>query len=151
MHNYPPTIIWRHRRENLKKCSLRGLEKRSDMQFFKYPGSLPDLSNYLVLALDAPILTQEDSYKGLFIVDATWRYAQTMLKMVQNDPQIEFRSLPTCYKTAYPRRQEDCPEPDRGLASIEAIYLSYLILGRNLNDLLNDYYWKDSFLDINRL
>lgn len=85
MQSFPPTIILRHQRENLKKCSLRGLESRTDFRFFKYPHChLPELSNYVILTLDAPQLTKEDHPFGIFLIDSTWRYADKMLRFVEN-------------------------------------------------------------------
>lgn len=62
---------------------------------------------------------------------------------------METRSLPTHFKTAYPRRQEDCPNPEAGLASIEALYITYYILGRSTEILLDNYYWKKEFIGLN--
>lgn len=147
MQPFPPTIVLRHRRENLKKCSLRGLESRKDFQFFTYPqAKLPLLENYVVLAMDAPPLTKEDADKGLFIIDSTWRYADTMGRFVDSQVELPKRSLPVNCRTAYPRRQEDCSDPERGLASIEAIYIAYQLLDRDTEGLLDNYYWKEAFL-----
>ncbi len=146
---FTPTIILRHRRENLKKCSLRGLERFPSIQFYTYPrDSLPPLTNYILLTLDAPPLTAEDKNNGLFLVDGTWRYAETMLKQTATENLIK-RSLPSLCKTAYPRKQTACADPERGLASIEALYLAYLITGRQADDLLDNYHWKKEFLEIN--
>ncbi|HSW72928.1 MAG TPA: DUF367 domain-containing protein [Chlamydiales bacterium] len=143
---HPPSIILRHRKENLKKCSLTGLEKRDDFLFISYPyDSLPPLNNYILLTQDAPPLTKEDSHFGLFLVDATWRYAEVMVRKL---PQMQARSLPS-FKTAYPRKQTDCPDPETGLASIEALYAAFMITGRNRDGLLDNYYWKDKFLEFN--
>ena len=142
---FPPTIILRHTRENLKKCSLRGLETREDMIFLTYPTSiLPDLGKYCVLTLDGPPLTQDDAHLGLFLIDGTWRYAKKMAKSLP-DTYIS-RSLPAHFRTAYPRRQPDCPEPARGLASVEALYLAYAILGRSPEGILDHYHWKELFM-----
>lgn len=151
MQSFPQTYILRHRLENLKKCSLRGLESRPDCRFFTYPTSLlPDLKGYLMLAIDAPPLTVNDASSGLFLIDATWRYAAKMLKFVDEHAVIQRRSIPGGFKTAYPRRQEDCPNPEEGLASIEALYVAYVVLGRDPSGLLDSYYWKDDFLKINQ-
>jgi pre-rRNA-processing protein TSR3 len=151
MQPFIPTLVWRHRRENLKKCSLRGLESRPDFRFFSYPNEkLPDLENYIVLDLEAPPLSINDSHLGLLILDATWRYAETMMRMLDGQKFVR-RSIPIQYRTAYPRRQEDCCDPARGLASIEAIYISYHILGRETKGLMDNYHWKDQFLDMNQL
>jgi pre-rRNA-processing protein TSR3 len=152
MQSFPLTYILRHRRENLKKCCLRGLEKRDDFGFYTYPTSiLPATNGYLLLALDAPLLSAEDSAFGLFLIDATWRYAEKMLTFVDKSGTIERRSIPPGFITAYPRRQDDCPFPDQGLASIEALYIAYKILGRDVDSLLDNYYWKADFLEKNRL
>jgi len=144
---FPPTIILRHRRENLKKCSLRGLEKRPDLIFLTYPlAHLPNLDNACILALDAPLLVEQDNTRALFLIDGTWKHAQTMAKLIPPRGNYIYRSLPPHFQTAYPRRQLDCPDPKRGLASVEALYLAYLILGRSTVGLLDYYYWKEDFL-----
>ena len=147
--DFPPTIILRHRRENLKKCSLRGLEKREDMIFLSYPlqAPLPDVSHYCALAIDAPPLSEADASCGLFLIDGTWRLAEKMAKSLPAN--LILRSLPAQFKTAYPRRQLDCPDPERGLASVEALYLAYRILGRNTEGLLDHYHWKELFTSTN--
>ena len=67
-----PTVILRHKKENLKKCSLRGLEPRSDFIFLTYPKStLPSLKGYVLLTMGAPPLTKEDHDKGIFLIDGT--------------------------------------------------------------------------------
>lgn len=141
-----PTIILRHRRENLKKCSLRGLEKREDFLFFTYPKhALPDLSSYVLLKVGAPPLTLEDQDKGIFLLDGTWKLASQMEKQIPKN--IEVRSLPGNIQTAYPRRQTGCSDPEAGLASIEALYLALSILGRSTEGLLENYHFKLPFLE----
>lgn len=147
----PKTIIIRHRRENLKKCSLRGLEARSDFSFYTYPcKQMPALENYIILTLEAPPLSERDKDKGLLVVDATWRYADKMLKQITQEKELTYRSIPSDFRTAYPRRQDDCLFPERGLSSIEAIYISYTILGRNTEGLLDNYHWKELFFEKNK-
>ena len=147
---FPKTIIIRHRKENLKKCSLRGLEGREDLLFLTYPGcSLPDLSHYVMLSVDAPPLSAADARSGLLLLDATWRYAEKMLRHVLSEAVVVERSLPAGWVTAYPRRQDDCPDPGRGLASVEALYAAYSTLGRDPRGLLDGYYWKEAFLAAN--
>lgn len=150
MQHFLQTIVWRHRKENLKKCSLRGLETRSDFKFYTYPGLLPDLSDYVVLTMDAPEIGMQDARFGLFIIDATWRYAEVMMRQIDHQ-KLKLRSIPGHFRTAYPRNQESCLDPERGLASIEAIYLAYRLMGRKDESLLNNYYWKDVFLKKNNL
>lgn len=152
MQSFHPTIILRHCRENLKKCSLRGLEGRSDFQFYSYPLSqaLPDLKQYVVLSLDGAPLSEKDTGCGLFIVDGTWRYAKKMEAFLERENlHLEKRSLPLPFVTAYPRVQNDCEDPERGLASIEALFVALHLLGRSTEGLLDHYYWKELFLEQN--
>src|SRR6267154_3322744 len=147
MFLFPPTIILRYRKENLKKCTLRGLENRPDFRFFSYPKDiLPDLSNYFLLTIDALPLSAADKNLGVFLIDGTWIYAERMQRQLPKPHLFQKRSLPTHFRTAYPRRQDDCPDPSRGLASIEALYVAYTLLGRNTDGLLNNFYWKEEFL-----
>jgi pre-rRNA-processing protein TSR3 len=146
MFTFPPTLILRHRKENLKKCSLYGLEVREDLRFFTYPKDLlPDLSSYVLLTLNAPVLSEEDKNKGLFLIDGTWRYAEIMRRQLPQPHRFEVRSLPPLYITAYPRRQD----VERGLASVEALYAAYCITQKNPLGLLDHYHWKKEFLNTN--
>ena len=142
------TLIVRHRKENLNKCSLHGLEERDDCCFYSYPGChLPDLTGYVLLAFEGPELSPADL--GIVLVDATWRYAEVMVRNTLGLAELPRRSLPHHYRTAYPRKQEDCPDPLRGLASVEALYLAYMLMGRETGGLLDHYYWRQRFLQIN--
>ncbi len=150
MFQFPPTLILRHRRENLKKCSLTGLEGRPDMRFFTYPDAqLPDLSNYILLTLGAPPLSCADSHLGIVLVDGTWRYAEKMVQSLYvaeatKRPQKALeRSLPPLCTTAYPRK----PNPEGGLASVEALFYAYKILGRTTDGILDHYYFRENFLN----
>ena len=143
------TIIFRHRKENLKKCSLQPLVERQDFRFYSYPlkEALELPSQTYLLSFDGPPLTEADKEANLIILDATWKLATHMEKGLA--PLIEHlprRSLPTIIRTAYPRRQTACKDPDRGLASIEAIYLAYLAMGKSTEGLLDHYHWKEAFL-----
>jgi pre-rRNA-processing protein TSR3 len=150
MQSYLPTVIIRHTRENLKKCSLKGLENRSDFIFHTYPlNNFLTLQNYIYLCVDAPPLSKEDFSYGLLVIDATWRLAGKMEKVL--NPMIQTmipRSIPGNIRTAYPRYQDDCIDPERGLASIEAIFSAYELMGRPTDGLLDGYYWKEKFLNL---
>jgi pre-rRNA-processing protein TSR3 len=143
-----PTIIWRHRKENIKKCSLRGLEQKKDFLFVTTP-KIPsfDHDSYFLLSMDGPVLGESDKDKGILLIDGTWKYAAQMEKKL---PHVIKRRLPPEVQTAYPRKQTLCPDPDTGLASIEALYIAFMILGKDTNELLFDYYWKEPFLRKNK-
>ncbi|HRD55287.1 MAG TPA: DTW domain-containing protein [Parachlamydiaceae bacterium] len=147
---YLPTVILRHRRENLKKCTLTGLEKRPDFKFYTYPyDTILELPSYIMLSFEGPLLSKEDAGKGLFILDGTWRYADKMYKSSPLLHTIEKRSLPDHFKTAYPRKQDDCSDVGRGLSSIEAIYIAYSILGYPTEGLFENYMWNSLFFERN--
>jgi len=111
------------------------------------PYHMVEKERYLLLTIDAPPFSDADRSCGLLLIDATWRLAEKMIQWAEGEqPLFVRRSLPLHYRTAYPRRQLDCPDPSRGLASIEALFLSYQLLGRNTEGLLDNYYWRDSFL-----
>ncbi len=148
--DYPAVVILRHRKENLKKCSLRGLEERSDLAFYTYPHKMPeDLNGYYLLDMEGEPLSSKDVDKPLLLIDGTWRYAAVMHRCVNERFSLIPRSLPTHFRTAYPRRQEDCPDPSRGLASVEALYIAMQTLGYDCSGLLDHYYWKEEFLRLN--
>jgi pre-rRNA-processing protein TSR3 len=156
------TIILRHRKENLKKCSLRGLETREDFEFFSYPNDLASFNKqdltgfiYLTMNADTELSSDDSSAKGLFLIDATWKYAKIMESQIDLSKVI-CRKLPSHFKTAYPRKNTLCNEPESGLASVEAIYIAHRIMNIESNQknpliegLLDNYYWKEQFLQIN--
>lgn len=141
------TLLIRHRKENRKKCSLTPLEKNKNFTFLTYPlKDTVDTQGYLTLSLEGPELSYADRDYGLVILDGLWRYIP---KMSNNIPSMETRTLPKEFRTAYPRRQDDCVDPMRGLASIEALYIAYTILGKETEGMLDQYYFKDAFLEKN--
>jgi pre-rRNA-processing protein TSR3 len=52
-------------------------------------------------------------------------------------------------KTAYPRKSEIYEDPEGGLATIEALYAALQILRRPTTGLLDSYYWRQQFLQLN--
>jgi pre-rRNA-processing protein TSR3 len=142
----PPTIIVVHQKERREKCSVEPLRDRPDVRFYRYPLHRPiDTTGYLRLSLDGNPLSIDDRHRGLLVLDASWRLAG---KMEQVFAKVEGRTLPP-WKTAYPRRSKAGLDPDQGLATIEAIYLAYRILGRPTTGLLDHYHWRESFLELN--
>jgi pre-rRNA-processing protein TSR3 len=145
---YPITIIVRHPRENPKKCSVLPLHGRADVQLLPYPlETVPSFDGYVRLAADGPELSAADAACGILLLDGSWRSAG---KMTANFDAVPPRSLHG-WKTAYPRVSKLGTDPDNGLASIEALYLAYHILGRSTKGLLDHYHWRQQFLELNQL
>ena len=145
---FPPTIIVRHTHENPRKCSVLPLRGRRDVVFLTYPvKDRPLLDGYIRLAAEGPSLSLEDADKGILLLDGSWRWAEAMTRAFEDVPA---RSLHG-WRTAYPRVSKLGTDPDNGLASIEALFLAYHILGRPTQGLLDHYYWAKNFLRANGL
>ena len=146
--SYPVTIIVRNSRENPRKCTILPLKDRTDLLFLTYPLKRPvALEGYIRLSADGPELGPDDGSKGLLLLDGSWRWAGVMDRDFLEVPP---RSLQG-YATAYPRRSKRGTDPDNGLASVEALFLAYHLLGRPTEGLLDHYRWADEFLRLNGL
>jgi pre-rRNA-processing protein TSR3 len=147
---YPATLVIYHPRERRAKCTAVPLTGRQDVTFRRYRlEPLPDLTEYFRLGFsDSPAarLTPADASRGLLILDGTWRLVQ---RMERDLTQVPVRSLPHL-ETAYPRVSKLSADPPGGLATVEAIFVAYLILGRSLEGLLDHYRWSDEFLQKNQ-
>jgi predicted metal-dependent hydrolase/ribosome biogenesis protein Tsr3 len=145
---YPPTIIVRHTHENPRKCSVLPLRGRPDVVLLTYPvKERPPLDGYVRLAAEGPPLSSADAEKGILLLDGSWRWAAAMTRDFLDVPA---RSLHG-WRTAYPRVSKLGTDPDNGLASIEALFVAYHLLGRPTAGLLDHYYWAEDFLRANDL
>ena len=143
---YPVTIVVRHPREAPAKCSILPLRDRPDIVFLQHPVAVPpNLEGYLRLAAEGPELSSTDADAGLLLLDASWRWAETMNRAFVDVPPRSLRG----YRTAYPRRSKLFEDPGNGLASVEALFLAYHILGRPTEGLLDHYRWREAFLQLN--
>jgi pre-rRNA-processing protein TSR3 len=141
--NFPPTVIIRHPHENPRKCSVLPLRGRADLVFLHYPvHPRPDLAGYVRLAAEGPPLTAADAGGGLLLLDGSWRWAAAMTRDFLDVPP---RSL-SGWQTAYPRVSKLGTDPGNGLASIEALFVAYHLLGRPTEGLLDHYHWAGEFL-----
>jgi pre-rRNA-processing protein TSR3 len=144
----PITVIVRHPKENPKKCSVLPLKGRPDVLFLGYPvARVPPLEGYVRLAAEGPELSAADRDRGILLLDGSWRWAAAMTADFAHVPPRALRG----YRTAYPRTSKLGTDPDNGLASIEALYLAYHLLGRPTDGLLDDYRWAAEFLRLNGL
>lgn len=144
----PVTVIVRHPKENPKKCSVLPLKGRPDLHFCTFPPRAPlALEGYVRLAAEGPPLTEADQGAGILLLDGSWRWAGAMTASFVHVPP---RSL-SSYRTAYPRSSKLGTDPDNGLASVEALYLAYHLLGRPTTGLLDHYHWAAQFLALNAL
>src|SRR5262249_26364552 len=103
------------------------------------------LEGYIRLAAEGPELTAADAGCGILLLDGSWKWAGVMTREFEHVPP---RSLHG-YRTAYPRVSKLGTDPDNGLASVEALFAAYRILGRPTEGLLDCYRWADEFLHVN--
>ena len=143
----PPTVIVVHPKERRSKCTVEPLRSLPGFAFWKWPQRGPEpLDDYVRLGMGGPELTQDDASFGLLVLDATWRYVEAMERDFEDVP---VRSLPPNLRTAYPRTSKLFEDPHGGLATIEAIYAAYNVLGRQTGHLLSQYRWADRFVELN--
>jgi pre-rRNA-processing protein TSR3 len=143
IHSTPPTVVVRHPKENPRKCSILPLADRPDILLLKHPVARPpDLTGYVRLAAEGPELSAADAGSGLLLLDSSWRWAGVMERDFADVPP---RSLHG-YQTAYPRMSKRGTDPDNGLASVEALFVAYYVLGRPTQGLLDHYRWAEEFL-----
>jgi pre-rRNA-processing protein TSR3 len=148
MSPLPQTLIVRHPAENPRKCSVLPLRGREDLRFLNYPvRNRPPLEGYIRLSAEGPPLSAADAERGVLLLDGSWRWAGAMERDFGDVPP---RSL-SGWKTAYPRVSKRGTDPDNGLASVEALFLAYHLLGRPTAGLLDHYRWAREFLLVNGL
>jgi pre-rRNA-processing protein TSR3 len=146
--SFPLTVIVRHTRENPRKCSILPLRGRPDVLLCSYPvRQRPPLEGYVRLAAEGPELSAADRELGVLLLDGSWRWAEVMNRDFLDVPPRALHG----YRTAYPRVSKQGTDPDNGLASIEALYVAYHILGRPTAGLLDHYRWGAEFLRLNGL
>ena len=144
------TVVIRHPRELLSKCSLTPVEGRADtvawLRFLKAHQELHfEAEGYTELAVDAPPLSVSDRHRPLLLLDSTWRLLPKVRSKVFGTTVR--RSIPDRWLTAYPIVSKDGSDPTGGLASIEALFVAQALLGNVMPSLLDGYYWKERFLD----
>ena len=143
---YPPTVMVVHPKERRSKCTVEPLRGRTDFEFVRFPDPVPrSLEGYVRLGIGGPVLTREDASAGLLVLDDTWKLAA---KMEPDYAHLPIRSLPQL-RTAYPRTSKVFEDPSAGLATVEAVYAALLLMGRPIEGILDNYYWREEFLQLN--
>ncbi len=141
-------LILRDPKESLAKCSLTPLRGLDGVRFVDYhPDRRLDADGRVLLDPDGEPLTEEDRGRDLFLIDCAWRRVPKLARTV--DGVLLRRRLPALV-TAYPRKSKTFEDPERGLASVEALYAASVLLGAPRPELLEAYRWRDAFLERNR-
>ena len=140
-------LILRDPRESPRKCSLTPLRGMPGVRFVTHAKDRRiDASGRILLHPDGEPITGADGGRGLLILDCAWRRVPELLAQVDGDPGR--RRLPPL-ATAYPRKSRTFPDPERGLASVEALYAALLLLGEARPEILEGYRFSERFLSAN--
>jgi len=134
-------------REPVKKCSLTPLRGMPGVRFVSVRGGQRvDAGRRIWLHPDGDELGPADRGIGLLVIDCTWRRVSKLSKCI--DGELLRRRLPKLV-TAYPRRSKLAPDPEHGLASVEALYAATALLDGSRPELLAHYRWAADFLAAN--
>ena len=134
-------------REPKKKCSVAPLRGMEGVRFASLRGEARvDVGRRIWLHPDGEELGPADRGIDLLLIDCTWRRVSTLSRRI--DGELLPRRLPHLV-TAYPRRSKLVPDPEHGLASVEALYAAIALLDAPRPALLEHYRWAADFLAAN--
>ena len=134
-------------REPKHKCSVAPLRGMEGVRFASLRGETRiDAGRRIWLHPDGDEIGPEDRGIGLLLIDCIWRRVATLSKRI--DGELLRRRLPELI-TAYPRRSKLTPDPEHGLASVEALYAAIALLEGPRPALLTHYRWASEFLAAN--
>jgi pre-rRNA-processing protein TSR3 len=134
-------------REPSRKCSITPLRGLPGIRFVPLRGNKRvDAGRRIWLHPDGDELGPADQGIGLLLIDCTWRRVPSLARRI--DGELMSRRLPPLV-TAYPRRSKLVPDPEDGLASVEALYAATAVLGDPRPELLAGYRWAAEFLAAN--
>jgi pre-rRNA-processing protein TSR3 len=140
-------LILRDPRESWKRCSLSPLRGLPGVRFLSWePGVAVPGEGRLLLDPRGEALGPEDLGRPLLLLDSSWRRQPSMAADLVGE--FAARRLPPL-ATAYPRRSRIYPDPEQGLASVEALYAFSALTGRPDRELLEGYRWAEAFLAAN--
>jgi ribosome biogenesis protein Tsr3 len=140
-------LILRDPKESAKKCSLTSLRGAPGVRFLEYhPERRFAVGRRVLLTPGGEPLGEADRGQDLLLVDCAWRRVPRVLGRV--DGELLPRRLPSL-ATAYPRRSRTFADPEQGLASIEALYATSVLLGDPHPEWLAGYRWAEEFLALN--
>lgn len=142
------------RTESPNKCSILPLAYRTDFRILRfdrrYP--IPALTGRVLLHPDGRVLravpSAGDEAFVLSAIDCNWkRLGRVLAKVAAPLPPLV--RIPDGFRTAYRRRNKSDLDPERGLATIEAVFLAAAFLGTWDETLLKEYAEGPAFLAAN--
>lgn len=143
----PHVLILRDPRESASKCSLTPLRGLPGIDFIGFhPDRKTPAGGRILLHPDGEEITSADRGHDLLLLDSNWRRLPKLVATLEGQPIL--RCLPPL-NTAYPRRSRIAPDPEGGLASVEALWAALALLGDPRPELLASYHFRELFLDLN--
>jgi pre-rRNA-processing protein TSR3 len=138
--------------ETANKCTIAPLADRPDFRLIPTRGGveLGPLRSPVLLHPEGACLTAWTGTgappDGIAAIDCVWSRVPTLLGRIQGRLPALYK-IPEGFVTAYPRTNKQGADPDRGLATIEAIFLAAALLGRWDPTLLSRYAFCRRFLE----
>ena len=127
------------------RCSVIPLIGRPDISIVYRPDfDTTDFSGMTLLHPEGEVRTIR-SDERILLVDSNW----TMAKRLYNRLATKYPTMKRVafhnVESAYPWKGSTCPS--NSLASVEALYLASLLMGRSDESLLAHYYFREQFLE----
>ena len=145
------------RTERPQKCSILPLAYREDFRIVRFDRRYPiaSLTGSLLLHPEGVPLSElaaEETPRGDFTtlsaIDCNWIRLDAVLGKIVGPSPPRVR-IPDGFQTAYRRRNKHDLDPERGLATIEALFIASAFLGVWDETLLQEYPTAAEFLSSN--
>lgn len=139
-------VVLKDYHENEKKCSILPLKGRPEFEFvdFKEFDSY-DFSGLTMLHPEGEPIDKLGKETKLLIVDSNWTKARRKYTRLEKFNLKKIRI--DGFQTAYPWKKY---APPNTLCSIEALFVARLLAGIYDPEIMNHYYYKDKFLELNK-
>ncbi|MCO5143208.1 MAG: hypothetical protein M9962_08980 [Oligoflexia bacterium] len=139
------------KKENPHKCTIHPLKSREDfsIRYFSKNQKIQAFQADCLLHIDGQCLSNvSNNFQSLGLIDCTWRKVSGVLQRLEK-PLPFLVKIPEGFQTAYPRKNQEGKDPSGGLATIEALFIAAAFCKKWDESLLDKYYFKQQFLDIN--
>lgn len=140
------------KKEKPNKCTIHPLADRADfhIRYFSKNLPIPAFTSSCLLHIEGVDLSTlpRDSFSSIAMIDCVWKTVEPALARVAR-PLPTLVKIPAGFTTAYPRKNKQGLDPDGGLATIEALFISAAFLGLWDESLLSKYHFGAAFLKEN--
>lgn len=139
-------VILKDYHENEKKCSILPLKGKPEFEFVDFKDfDSHDFSGLTMLHPEGEIVEKLNAGEKLLIVDSNWTKARRKYTRLEKFKLKKIRI--DGFQTAYPWKKN---APQNTLCSIEALFVARLLAGIYDASIMDNYYYKDKFLELNK-